>query len=145
MPMEDGPVKQLLRSVVLFLLILAMPATLIAVALLLDAETWNGRLFAASCLMLYSGTCGLYWWFKKAGRVAGWGTLALNGLALVGFAACYAFSASGGTMGGSKLQSVFPPGRPYARWTPAGLVPEMDQVKLGADLIPYFDPLMTRA
>jgi hypothetical protein len=147
--MQEGPVKQAIRSVgvcvVLFLLILAIPATLIAVFLLLDAETWNGRLFAASCLVLYSGTCGLYLWVKKGGRVAGRGALALSGLALIGFAACYTFSPSGVTLGGSKLQSVFPPGRHYARWTPVGLVPELDQTKLGADLTPYSDPLMTRA
>lgn len=143
--MQDGPVKQTIRGVVLFLLILAMPATLIAVFLLLDAETRNGRMFAASCLVLYAGTCGLYLWLKKGGRVAGRGALAFSAVALIGFTACYAFSPSGVTSGGSKLQSVFPPGRHYARWTPVGLVPEMDQMKLGADLTPYSDALMTRA
>src|SRR4051794_37157603 len=145
MPMQDGPVKQTIRSVLLFLLILAMPATVIAVFLLLDAETWNGRLFAASCLVLYSGTCGLYLWLKKGSRVAERGALAVSGVSLIGFAACYAFSPSGVTSDGSKLQSVFPPDRHYARGTPVGLVPEMDQMKLGADLTPYADPLMTRA
>src|SRR5881394_3100881 len=118
MAMQDGPVKQAIRGVVLFLLILAMPATLIAVFLLLDAETGNGRLFAASCLGLYAGTCAFYLWLRKGGRVAGRGALALSGVALIGFAASYAFSPSGVTAGGSKLQSVFSPGRHYARWTP---------------------------
>jgi predicted esterase len=145
MAMQDGPAKQAIRGVVLFLLILALPATLIAVFLLLDAETGNGRLFAASCLGLYAGTCGLYFCLKTGGRVAGQGASALSGLALVGFAACYSFSPSGVTSGGSKLQSVLPPGRHYVRWTPVGLVPEMDQMKLGADLAPYCDALMTRA
>jgi predicted esterase len=149
MPIQEGPAKQTIRSVgaclVLSLLILAMPATLVAVFLLLDAETWNGRLFAAACLVLYSGTCAHYLWLKKGGRVGGQGALALSALALSGFAACYTFSPSGVTSGGSKLQSVFPPGRHYARWTPVGLVPEMDQTKVGAHLTPYSDPLMTRA
>ncbi|HUR45143.1 MAG TPA: hypothetical protein VMZ27_04625, partial [Candidatus Saccharimonadales bacterium] len=149
MPIQEGPAKQPIRRVsaglMLCLLILAMPATLIAVFLLLDAESWNGRLFAASCLVLYSGACGLYLWLGNGSRVCRRGALALSGLALVGFAACYTFSPSGVTSGGSKLQSVFPPGGHYATWTPVGLVPEMDQTKLGADLTPYADPLMTRA
>jgi pimeloyl-ACP methyl ester carboxylesterase len=33
----------------------------------------------------------------------------------------------------------------YRRWTPTGLVPEIDQVKMGADLSPFADALMTRA
>jgi predicted esterase len=130
---------------VLLLLILVMPATFIAVFLLLDAETWNGRLFAASCFLFYSGTCALYLWLRKGGRRAGQGALALSGVALVGFAICCGFAPPGVTSGGSKLQSVFPPDRHYARWTPVGLVPELDQIKSGADLSPCFDSLMTRA
>src|SRR5204862_1450903 len=102
------------------------------------------RLLAASCLMLYAGQCGLYLWLKKGVRIAGRGAVGLTGVPLIGFAACYAFSPSGVNSGDSKLQSVFPPGRHYARWTPVGLVPEMDQTKLGADLTPYSDTLMTR-
>jgi pimeloyl-ACP methyl ester carboxylesterase len=143
--MQEGPVKQTIRSVLLLLLILAVPATLIALFLLFDAETWNGRLFATSCLGLYSGSCALYLRLKKGRRAAGRAALALSGVALIGFAACYAFSPPGVTSADSKLHSVCPPDRHYARWTPVGLVPEMDQIKLGADLTPYADSLMTRA
>jgi len=147
--MQDGPLKQanltVGRFVVLLLLILALPAMLIAVFLLLDAETWNGRLFAVSCLVLYAGTGALYLSLKKGRRIAGRVALSLCGVALIGFAAGYTFSPSGVTLSDSKLQSVFPPGRHFTRWTPVSLVPEIDQTKLGADLSPYADVLMTRA
>lgn len=148
-PMQNGPEKTATRIVliclVFCLLALAIPAALIAVFLLLDAEAWAGRLFAGSCLLLYSATCCLYGWLRQDGYVAARAAAALGGLAMLGFGVCYALSPSGVAPVRSKLQSVFLPGRHYSRWSPAGLVPEIDQIKLGADLIPYADPLMTRA
>src|SRR6185436_12103338 len=104
---EKTVFRSVLIAVILFLLILAMPATLIALLLLLKAETWNGRLFAIFCILVYAGTWGFFLWLTKGNRAVARGTLALYGLALITFVACGAPSPHGVTPNGSKLQSVF--------------------------------------
>jgi predicted esterase len=71
--------------------------------------------------------------------------IVLIGAAVVCIVICYELAPSGKTAAGAKLQSVFPPGTHYRRWTPNGLVPEIDQVKMGSDLSPFADAIMTRA
>jgi predicted esterase len=127
------------------ILLLGIPAFLTAVFLMLDAETGAGRLFAVSGLLLYAATGCLLWWFERDTRAAGHAAGALGGLALMGFGVCYALSPVGVSAKDAKVQSVFSPGSHYARWSPVNLVPEMDQIKAGADLSPCLDALMTRA
>lgn len=149
MLLQEKKVKSPARIVaiwlVFLLLVLAIPSALIAVFLLLDAETWRGRLFAVSWLLMVGAVFCLYQWLKEQRIGARKGMTVLGSSAALGFAICYAIAPSGVTPAGAKLQSVFPPDRHYARWTRVGLVPEMDQAKLGADLSPYGDALMTRA
>ncbi len=143
--LEKTATRMLLVCVVLCLLVLTIPIALIAVFLLLDAETWAGRLFAGSCIVFYAATCCLFRWLKGGHRVAAQGAVTLGCLAIIGFGVCCALSPPGVSPAGSTLQSVFLPGRHYNRWGPVGLVPEIDQTMLGADLTPYADPLMTKA
>ena len=66
------------------------------------------------------------------------------GIALGGFLVCYVSSPSGVAAPDAKLQSIFPPGTGYCRWSPVNLVPERDQAKLGAIISPLMDQIMTR-
>src|SRR5882724_9968919 len=149
MPVQDKPKKSPTRvaalCAVFFLNILMFPSALLAVLLLLDGETWAGRLFASSWLALC--VLGFYLYMSLRQRASG-GTRVLASLgvfAALGFLACYLLAPSGVAPANSRLQSVFLGKGHYSRWTPPGLVPEMDQTKLGADLSPYDDALMTRA
>ncbi len=132
-------------SITALLLILGTPPTLLAVLLLCESETWGGRLFAISCVLLFVVDCSLFIWLYRSHRRAKTATLLLFGAAVLCIVMCYALVPSGKTSTGSKLQSVFPSGTHYRRWTPNGLVPEIDQVKMGADLSPFADAIMTRA
>ena len=112
--------------------------------LLAEAETWNGRLFALAFLALFLAIgflCGWLWGRRRrSGRIAAAaGCVALGGLLI-----CDVESPSGIAAPGAKLQSIFPPGDRYCRWSPVNLVPEIDQAKLGAIISPMADQIMTR-
>ncbi len=126
------------------LLAAAVPSALIALFLLVDGETWAGRLFAFSWLFMCASVFCFYQRLRK-GRGGGIRILAIVvGGTVLGFALCFLLAPSGKSSSQSKLQSVFLGGHGYSKWTPPALVPEWDQIKLGADLIPYADNLMTR-
>src|ERR1051325_501142 len=141
-PEKRKPGGRVLSLCALLVLILAIPAVLIATLLLFQAETWLGRLFATSVLLLYLAGCFLVRWLHKSGGMA---CVIIGAIACAGFITCYVGSPSGATPIGSKLHSVFPRSVTYCRWSPVNLVPEIDQVKLGALLSPFGDSLMTRA
>lgn len=148
--------------VTVLLLVLGTPPTFLAILLLCESETWGGRLFAVSCVLLFAAGCCLFRWIYVGGRGLrvegkpltldpslhrmgrGVETICLLGAAIVCIAFCYAVAPSGKVAASSKLQSVSPPGKHYRRWTPNGLVPEIDQVKMGADISPFADAIMTR-
>lgn len=140
-----SPLRVAALSIIALLLMLGTAPTLLAVLLLCEAETWGARLFALSCVLLFVAGSSLFIWFYRNRRRAKTATLLLFGSAVACIVICYALAPSGKTSAGSKLQSVFPSGTHYRRWTPNGLVPEIDQVKMGADLSPFVDAIMTRA
>jgi pimeloyl-ACP methyl ester carboxylesterase len=134
----------LLACCAFFLLVAGIPEALVAMLLLVEAETISGRVFAVSFLTLYAATVGLYRWLRKSGKRAATAAVISLALAVAGFAFCYCLSPSGVAPTGSKLHSAYSDHHQITRWSPVNLVPEIDQVMLGVALSPYIDRIMTR-
>ena len=149
MPHQAAPKESVMRIVgicaVFLLAVISIPSALIALFLLVEARSWRGRVFAIVWILMFALICRLYRSLRQhealSKRTAG-----LWLIVFAGFAGCCLVSPPGVVPAGSKLQSVFPRGRPiYMRLTPPNLVPEIDQATMGADLASWADPLMTRA
>jgi pimeloyl-ACP methyl ester carboxylesterase len=132
----QGKVKLCSWALVL-MLFLTSPGTLLAILLALIAETWASRFFACSLLCLVVATVLLSIALRRSGKrimVSSW---IMYGLGLFGCIGCYIASPSG--QSSPRFQSHFPGKTGYARLSPANLVREIDQLKLGAVLMPRLD------
>src|SRR6476619_5300082 len=112
--MLPNPEKQksgrvLSKWLLLLVLFLSTPAVLIALLLLFQAESWPGRLFAASVLVLYLAGCFLVRWLHKSGRGVGRASIITGVLGCAGFLICSILAPSGVTPIGSKFRSVLRP------------------------------------
>lgn len=109
--------------------------------LLATAWTWGGRLFALAAL---AGLPGLVLLVTAPllprPRRAVPGALAPIALALVALAGCVSLAPRGVPPPDAALQSVWLDGASFRRLSVANLVPEIDQLTLGAHLVRWVDP-----
>lgn len=117
-----------------------------SVYLLLYAETWRGRVFSIAVLFLlalpFAALAGHRFRTRRmqvAGILAATPLFPLFLLVLLGFAA-----PDGKTLPDARVGSVYLMGQ-HQRFTPANLVPEIDQIKLGILLTPFYDGLIDDA
>ena len=130
--------KYILPVLILFLAI-TLPVICLAIVLLCEAENWNSRLFVSSLIVTYFATLFLFIAIKtdKKSMISRVFFLYILGGVLI--VLCYFLSPTGFTQN-SHLQSFFPTGQKYIQWSPANLVSEIDQIKLGAFVISRFKP-----
>ena len=124
------------------LLAITMPGTLLTILLAVIAETWASRFFAGSLLLLVVATTLLAITLRWPRRRTLVGSLVGYGLSVLGLVGCYVASPNG--QASPRLQSQFPGPEGYARLSPANLVREIDQLKLGATLMPHVDKHIDR-
>jgi hypothetical protein len=129
-------------------LMLAAPCFLgvgLSVLLVVVAGTWRGRAFGIAALF---GLIGLLFLLKRTGvrkTRCCWkraGTLLLTSAALV--VVCYLLAPKGQSEQPSSIQSVYTGESRYRRLSPASLVPEIDQIRLGSHVLPFVDPHVDR-
>lgn len=139
-------IRFILALLMMFYIILAVPALALAGMLLMHAETSPGRLFAGG--VLTGVPIPVMLWFasylrRRRGvlRVAAW----LGFVALLLLGADYTLTPNGRPMPGSPARSIFTGTASYHRASIANLVPEFDQLVLGARLVPALDRLMDPA
>lgn len=116
---------------------LAAPLAAVSVSLLITAETWRGRHYALTALLLLA----LPWLVLRASKRTAIGAVAAF---LASYALMVALSANGKPLPGSPLRSDFNGRASYDRTSVFTLLPEIDQIKLGTFLVPFVDPLIDR-
>lgn len=126
-------------------LVLGLPGFILAVLLLAQGETVQGRVVALAVMLLYPAPV-LYWLggFVRRRRPVSVASLCLVMLALIMFAGCYFATPDGWAERGASVRSVYSASMPYRRASIANLVPEIDQLKLGSYLFPLIDPLIDK-
>lgn len=140
-------IRQLMRSVfsiVAFLYIaLGMPAAVLALLLVINGETTQGRIFGLAAILIFPIPILLYiiTFLKKRARwyVAA-AFLLLPAVALL--LTCYRMAPDGLALPGARADSVFTGTATYRRASAANLVPEIDQLKLGSYVVPIMDPFI---
>ena len=139
-------IRLILALLMMFYIIIAVPAIALAGMLLMHAETWPGRLFAGA--VLTGVPIPVMLWFasylrRRRGvlRVAAW----LGFVALLLLGVDYILTPNGRPMPGAPARSVYTGTASYHRASIANLVPEIDQLVLGARLVPALDRLMDPA
>ena len=117
------------------LTLLLAPLFALSVVLLITAETWRGRHYAVTALLLLS----LPWFLLRASRRR---SLLACGLCAASYLGLAAAAAPGTPLPNSRLRSVFFAKEGYGRFSAAALLPEIDQNKLGTYVIPFVDALI---
>ena len=132
-----------LVCVLLCTLLVGIPAWF----LLDEAVTWPGRVAAAGALCGCAGVASLVLWdmFRRRGvkRLAK-GPLRWLLAACLCAAVCMVVAPRGVRPGGN-FSSVHSGASAPSRFAPSSLVPEVDQLLLGARLAPYLDPYLDKA
>jgi phospholipase/carboxylesterase len=136
-------IELLIRVIIKLGVIFLFVASLASIALLLCARTAEGRLFAAGMLallvvLLYSSLCLVT--RMAPPRVQHVAILLIVPVILL--LICGLRSPSGQPSPGSPLKSIFLAESQYCRLSPAVLVPEADQIRLGSYVLPILDPAM---
>ncbi len=135
--------KLIIWGIILFLMIMS-PGIFLATVLFFSAETSASRFFALSILALFVATILLAVVIRRFQKPVLIYALAMYSLGIIGLLGCYLASPSGHSSQNSHLRSFFPTEQKYVRWSPANLVREIDQMKLGALLVPYLDPYIDK-
>ena len=117
------------------LTLLLAPLFALSVVLLITAETWRGRHYAVTALLLLS----LPWFLLRASRRQ---SLLACGLCAASYLGLAAAAAPGTPLPNSRLRSVFFAKEGYGRFSAAALLPEIDEIKLGTYVIPFVDALI---
>lgn len=137
----SSKLNSITRASLLVLLIIAFPAFLLAFLLAISAETCGSRIFVLSILLLYiAGATLIFIDLSHPNRALI--PVSLFVIAFIGLLISYVISPTGNVDPNCPASSVIPPPNKFVRWSPANLVSEIDQLKLGALVIPYFDPLI---
>jgi hypothetical protein len=137
-------VKKFTLGVMTKLLIVVLSiAGLLACLMLAVARTLEGHLFAASVLPLclvgiYLTSCLIKLVRPRLVPVP----VALLAVSLTCLTLCAARAPSGSTPPDAQLQSVYLGDAHVGRLSPAHLVPESDQLRLGSYVLPLIDPVM---
>lgn len=122
-------------------IVLVIPAILLALLLIVIAETAGGRCFGLAALLVFDASC-VVWTLRWR-----WGRLLLSAavgeiiLAMVFLGVSYRLSPTGGDSD-TDFRSVRSASVPLRRFSPANLVPEVDQLKLGLYVMPPLDPFI---
>lgn len=114
--------------------------------LLWQAETLFGRMFAVMVLSGFALPVALLIFFRVRSRPRlRYGCMIVTGaVPLLILIALTVTAPNGQPLPNSNVQSVFIGDGSYGRFSPFNLVPEIDQIKLGIVLSPYFDSRMSR-
>ena len=114
--------------------------------LLRHAETLSGRMFAVMVLGGFALPVALLIFFRVRSRPRlRYSAIAVTGaVPLLILIALTVTAPNGKPPPNSNVQSVFIGDGSYCRFSVFNLVPEIDQIKLGIILSPYFDSLMSR-
>lgn len=121
--------------------IAGLPAFALAILLLIQGETLQGRLFGLASILLFPVPM-LLWLgtFPRLSRALRTGSIGLLIPALLLFATCYCMTPDGKSSPEASAASVFAGVVSYNRASLANLVPEIDQLKLGTYIFPWLDP-----
>jgi predicted esterase len=119
-----------------------------AVLLLAAAETGAGRAFGFALLLAlgFPPSLEVARWMAGQGRRGPWPwipALFCGGAPPVLYVILCATAVPGAPPPGSPAGSVFIGSSGFARCSPANVVPEIDQIKLGTFLVPAIDPILT--
>jgi predicted esterase len=114
----------------------------LSAALLVVADTWEGRACATSGLALIAGLLLILFGrtttqLRRRIAVA----LGVLGVACVGIVIAHAPSGAPGTP--ARVRHLYRQGEHHPRWALSNLVPEGDQFELGTIVMPFVDPLLT--
>jgi phospholipase/carboxylesterase len=124
-------------------IVLLFIASSVAVFLLLDARTVEGRLFAMGILSLLVTSMYLCRCLATRGPPSRVQPIAISlTVSTILLLVCVLRSPSGQPSPGSPLKSLFLDQSRYCRLSPTVLVPEADQVRLGSYVLPILDPVM---
>lgn len=140
-------IVQLLAGLMLGLLysIYVLLLAPLSIWLLFNAQTWTGRGLALLGLMGVILPAMLLAWsrartrrtfFKRSSSTLGLIGLLLAGLILI-------TTPSGRLPADSPIQQRFTRPIPFSLWTLSNIVPEIEQVNLGFQVMPYLDPIFT--
>lgn len=135
----------MLRIAVFLYVALGLPVPILAVLLLAQAETAQGRMCALSAILLFLAPvlCWCAVSIKRRKLYAVAAALLVSSLAML--VASYVMTPDGKALTGSNADSVFTGEMSYRRASLANLVPEIDQLKLGSYAVPWMDPLIDKA
>jgi hypothetical protein len=115
--------------------------------LLFAAQTWTGRALLSMGLVavVLPATTYLAWRQEKPHRfwIAAAIATAIGTVALLGV--ILSNTPSGAGLPGSPVQHRFTTPTEFHRFSLSNIVPEIEQVNLGFLLMPYVDPILTRA
>jgi predicted esterase len=135
-----------LRGIVTFVyIVVGLPVAALAVLLLVQAETAQGRMCGLAASLLFPVpvllVCPLPIRRRSLNLVATGFLITALGL----LAVCYAMTPNGKALPGSSADSVFTGKMSYQRMSLANLVPEIDQLKLGSYVAPVLDSRIDQA
>src|SRR5688572_2096003 len=115
----------------------------LAAILLIVADTWAGRLFAAA-VFFAAGTIALALFGRAPTRRRRLRLAAGLGFVGIGLVVATAWRAPPGvTVSSARVSHLTPEGGGRHRLAPTHLVPEVDQLMLGFSIMPLLDPLLT--
>lgn len=142
----SNPSGWVLRTLLPLYGMASVPVFIPSVYLLLYAETWRGRVFSLAILLLLAlpVVALIAYRFRLRRKIAA-GALVVTPLLpllliiLLGIAA-----PDGRPLPDARVGSVYLKGK-HNRFTPANMVPEIDQIKLGILLTPFYDALVDDA
>ncbi len=118
----------------------SIPLSILPLMLLFNGETAAGRLAGLGALFLLL-SCLALWTLLSSSRMYRLLPLPLLAAGLLSIAACYAVSPTGAVPPGN-FSSNYAGDAGFSRVSPANLVPEIDQLKLGSYMFQLIDPLL---
>src|SRR4051794_7020262 len=133
--MENPRARRLLDLVHRATMVIAIALSLPPALLLLIAETWRGRLFAAGTLLGIFSITRVAPVLIDSSRKSVLRCAATAGAAIACLVACHLMGPSAEPPPGSPCMSIIISGRRPTVWSPAQLVPELDQFKMGGWLL----------
>ena len=141
-----------LLSVFFFMYIVCgLPALALAMILAFAGETGGGRLFGWGTLFLYPIPVMLWitLYLKRPDRIR-WISAGLLCVSLLIFGICYSISPTGSSRSDANIAVLYKTQHSgetadsHTRLSPANMVPEIDQLKLGTYVFPTLDPFIDR-
>jgi len=132
--------KNIILLGLILLLVISSPGVFLAKILIISAETFASRIFAISLISLYSATILLVFVIRASRKSILIAMIVLYSFGIILLLGSYHASPSGDSSKNSNFRSYFPTNQKYIRWSPANLVREIDQMKLGALILPFLDP-----